>query len=243
MINIKNKDKDSVFAKPLSSVKAFKFDHEVTQVFDDMISRSVPGYDLLVKSIALYADIFVTENSNVFDLGCSTGVISSVIAQQVSTRHVTIHAIDNSVSMIEKCQQQHTAFSINWTCDDLEKVNVNNASMVVLNLTLQFVKPKQRDELLKKIYDGLNPGGVLVLSEKVEFEDKDMQKTTTELYQGFKKLQGYSDLEISQKRSALENVLIPDTPAEHIRRLRQSGFRQIFDCFHCFNFVSYLAIK
>ncbi len=236
-------NKDSVFAKPLSSVKAFKFDDEVTRVFDDMISRSVPGYDLLVKLIALYADIFVTDNSSVFDLGCSTGVMSRVIAQQVRSRNVIIHAIDNSASMIEKCQQQEKDNSINWVCEDLEKVDIANASMVVLNLTLQFVKPEQRESLLNKIYEGLIPGGVLVLSEKVNYEQDTEQKTMTELYQGFKKLQGYSDLEISQKRSALENVLIPDTPSEHIQRLQQSGFNQIYNCFHCFNFVSYLAVK
>lgn len=246
MIRVTNKDitnKDSVFARPLSSVKAFKFDDEVAQVFDDMISRSVPGYDLLVKMIALYADIFVTEKSSVFDLGCSTGVMSRVIAQQVSSRNIVVKAIDNSASMIQECQQRHTEENIKWICDDLEKVDVTNASMVVLNLTLQFIKPDNRDNLLRTIYDGLLPGGVLVLSEKVEYEVSEQQKTMTELYQGFKKIQGYSDLEISQKRSALENVLIPNTPAEHLKRLQQSGFNQVYDCFHCFNFVSYLAIK
>ena len=241
MIKITNKD--SVFAKPLSSVKAFEFDDEVTQAFDDMISRSVPGYDLLVKLMALYADIFVTDDSEVFDLGCSTGVMSRVIAQQLKSKKVIIQAIDNSPSMIKKCRQQHADYAINWLCDDLQAVKITNASMVVLNLTLQFVKPQQRDDLLQRIYQGLNPGGVLILSEKVEFEDTNRQKTMTDLYQGFKKIQGYSDLEISQKRAALENVLIPDAPAEHIRRLRDSGFDQVFDCFHCFNFVSYLAVK
>jgi len=235
--------KDSVFAKPLSSVKAFEFDDEVTQAFDDMISRSVPGYDLLVKMMALYADIFVQDDTAVYDLGCSTGVMSRVIAQQLNDKNILIHSIDNSQSMIKKCQQQHVEYDIQWQCADIETVEIKNASMVVLNLTLQFIKPEQRDALLQKIYKGLNKGGVLVLSEKVNYEDSKQQQTMTELYQGFKKLQGYSDLEISQKRAALENVLIPDTPGEHIHRLRNSGFEQVFDCFHCFNFVSYLAIK
>ncbi|MCK4707715.1 MAG: carboxy-S-adenosyl-L-methionine synthase CmoA, partial [Gammaproteobacteria bacterium] len=212
---------DSVFAKPLSSVKAFEFDEEVTRVFDDMIGRSVPGYDLLVRMIALYADLFVTAGSNVYDLGCSTGVMSRVIAHQVKFSNVGIHAIDNSAPMITKCRESHSETNIEWECNDIEKVDINNASMVVLNLTLQFIKPEQRDELIKKIYRGLNPGGVLVLSEKVEYEDINQQKTMAELYQGFKKIQGYSDLEISQKRTALENVLIPDSPEVHIKRLRE----------------------
>jgi len=234
---------DKVFAKPLSSVKAFEFDEEVTRVFDDMISRSVPGYDLLVRMMALYADLFVTKGSAVYDLGCSTGMMSRVIAQQVISSNVKIHAIDNSASMIKKCRAIHSDFSVEWDCNDIENVEIINASMVVLNLTLQFIKPEHRDALLLKIYNGLNSGGVLILSEKVEYEDIKQQKMMTELYQGFKKNQGYSNLEISQKRAALENVLISDSPGEHKRRLQESGFSQVYDSFHCFNFVSYLAIK
>jgi len=235
--------KDQIFARPLSSVKAFEFDEEVTLAFDDMISRSVPGYDLLVRLLALYSDIFVTQNSRVYDLGCSTGMMSRVIAQQVQHRNVEIIAIDNSPSMIQSCRQQHARFAIDWQCLDMQSVPIVNASMVVLNLTLQFINQQQRGALLEKIYQGLNPGAVLVLTEKVVFEDHDLQKTMTELYQGFKKIQGYSDLEISQKRAALENVLVPDTPATHQKRLMDAGFRRVFDCFHCFNFVSYLALK
>jgi len=235
--------KDKVFAKPLTSVKAFQFDEQVTRVFDDMISRSVPGYELLVKLIALYADIFVTETSQVYDLGCSTGVVSRVIAQQVESRHCQVYAVDNAPSMIKLCQQRHAGVNINWLCQDIESIQIHNASMVVLNLTLQFVSPDQRAPLIAKIYQGLNPGGILVLSEKIRFSDPSSQQTMTELYQGFKKLQGYSDLEISQKRAALENVLISDTRAQHYQRLQQAGFENIHDCFQCLNFSSFLAIK
>lgn len=235
--------RDRVFAKPLASVKAFEFDEAVTRVFDDMISRSVPGYDLLVRLIALYADIFVAENSRVYDLGCSTGVVSRVIAQQLQSRHCQLVAVDNSPSMIEKCKQSHGEFEIDWYCQDIENIVIEDASMVVLNLTLQFIKPQQRAVLLQRIFDGLRPGGILVISEKVAFEDTATQQTMTELYQAFKKSQGYSELEISQKRSALENVLIPDTPQAHRQRLEDCGFDAIYECFRCLNFFSYLAIK
>ena len=235
--------KDKVFAKPLTSVKAFEFDDQVTRVFDDMINRSVPGYDLMLKLIALYADIFVTPASWVYDLGCSTGLASRVIARQIDGRGCTIHALDNSPSMIEQCQARHADLDINWLCQDIETIEIQQASMVVLNLTLQFIEPHRRAALLQAIYDGLMPGGVLVLSEKIEYEDPQLQQNMTELYQAFKKLQGYSDLEISQKRSALENVLIPDSPGQHLERLRQCGFSPVYPVFQCLNFVSYLAIK
>ena len=235
--------KDRVFNKPLTSVKAFEFDEEVTRVFDDMISRSVPGYDLLVKLIALYADLFITPESQIYDLGCSTGIVSRVIAQQVSDRNCVIHAVDNSPAMIHQCQQVHQGLEINWQCRDIQDLEVNSASMVILNLTLQFIKPDQRIDLLSEIYRGLNPGGVLVLTEKIEFQDRAAQNTMTELYHAFKKVQGYSDLEISQKRAALENVLIPETTEQHRKRLSEVGFSQVYECFHCLNFVSFLAIK
>jgi len=235
--------KDQVFAKPLSSVKTFEFDDQVARVFDDMISRSVPGYDLLLRLIALYADIFVTPSSQIYDLGCSTGLVSRVIHQQVSTRNCTIHAIDNSASMIDRCQQTQQDIKVNWKCADIEQQEIANASMVVLNLTLQFIKPGRRSNLLKAIHEGLNPGGVLVLSEKIEFEDSRVQSTMTELYQAFKKNRGYSDLEISQKRTALENVLIPDTVTMHRQRLQDCGFEQVYECFRCLNFISFLAVK
>ncbi|MDJ0832387.1 MAG: carboxy-S-adenosyl-L-methionine synthase CmoA [Gammaproteobacteria bacterium] len=235
--------RDRVFSKPLTDVKAFEFDEQVTRVFDDMISRSVPGYDLLLRLIALYADIFVSNQSQIYDLGCSTGLVSRVIAQQVAERQCVIHAIDNSTAMIDSCRERHAELDIEWQCSDIEAVEINQASMVVLNLTLQFIKPEQRQDLIDRIFDGLLPGGILVLSEKIRFDQPQQQQTMTELYQAFKKLQGYSDLEISQKRSALEQVLIPDSAEQHWQRLQQSGFAQIHECFRGLNFISYLAIK
>lgn len=236
-------DKDQLFAHPLASVSAFKFDDEVTRVFDDMISRSVPGYDVLARMMALYADIFVTASSHVYDLGCSTGVMARVIAKQINVDSVVIHAIDNSPSMIEKCRSTHQQHNIQWHCADLMDSEIRDASMVVLNLTLQFIAPSARDSLIRQIYAGLNAGGVLVVTEKIRFEDARQQQTMTELYQGFKKIQGYSDLEISQKRAALEHVLIPDSAQQHRDRLKMAGFDEVYDCFHCFNFASYLARK
>jgi tRNA (cmo5U34)-methyltransferase len=235
---------DRVFAKPLMSVKAFEFDDEVARVFDDMISRSVPGYDLILKLIALYADIFVSPGSAVYDLGCSTGLAARVVALQTRGRGIQLHAVDNSPSMIEQCRSKHPDLdNVRWHCRNVEDMQISGASMVVLNLTLQFISPPQRSALLQCIYDGLLPGGVLVLSEKLAFDDAREQQTMTELYQAFKKHRGYSDLEIAQKRTALENVLIPDTPATHLARLKGCGFEPVYQTFQCLNFSSFIALK
>ena len=236
--------RDRVFARRLSEVRAFEFDETVASVFEDMISRSVPGYSLLLRMIGLYAGIFVDEGSRVYDLGCSLGAASLVIAGQTEEIDCQLIAIDNSAAMIERCRQLgNTARPIEWRCEDIRETGIGNASLVVLNLTLQFLQPAEREQMLRKILGGLNPGGALVLTEKVVFDDPRENARMVELYKAFKKTMGYSDLEISQKRNALENVLIPDSPEVHEQRLREIGFDEVYPCFRGFNFVSWLAIK
>lgn len=243
-MNRKKNDKDRIFSEHLEKVKPFEFNETVANVFHDMISRSVPGYELLLRMIGLYAGIFVQAGSRVFDLGCSLGEASLVIADQARVRDCEIVAVDNSAAMITKCKQHELLpENIEWRCQDIRQTEISNASMVVLNLTLQFLPPEERQKLLHGIFRGLNSGGILVLSEKVVFEDAVENERMIELYQGFKKTMGYSDLEISQKRNALENVLLPDTERQHLQRLEAIGFDEIYTCFRSFNFVSYLAIK
>jgi tRNA (cmo5U34)-methyltransferase len=236
-------DKDQVFAKPLSDVGAFEFDENVTRVFQDMISRSVPGYELLLRVIGLYASIFVQNLTNVYDLGCSLGEVSRIVAAQIGELDCSIIAVDNSTSMIDKCRQQDESGDIQWLCEDIQNIEIENASLVALNLTLQFIDQDKRQDMLNAIYKGLNQSGVLVLSEKVLLDRDRENERMVELHQAFKKTQGYSDLEISQKRTALENVMVLDRESTHFTRLEKAGFREIYQCFRCFNFVSYLAIK
>jgi len=236
--------KDQVFAKPLSQVKAFEFNEDVARVFRDMISRSVPGYELLLHLIGLYADVFAQQASNIYDLGCSLGEVTQLVAQATSGLDCSIIAVDNSAAMIKKCRRRYAdTVSIDWQCKDIQEVEIHNASLVILNLTLQFIEQDKRQAMINKIYQGLNPGGVLVLSEKVTFNENLENERMVQLYQAFKKTQGYSDLEISQKRTALENVLVSDRETVHRQRLDEAGFSEIYQYFRAFNFVSYLAIK
>ncbi len=236
--------RDRLFARALREVKPFEFDDGVADVFADMISRSVPGYALLLRMIGLYADIFVTPGSRVYDLGCSLGDASRLIAEQTRDRDVRIVAVDNSPAMIEKCRGRDADGAvIEWRCEDVRRTRLQPASMIVINLTLQFLPPRQRMGLLEAVFAALEPGGVLVLSEKVVFEDPRENRRMLQLYEGYKKTMGYSDLEISQKRNALENVLIPDSERLHLERLREIGFEEVYQCFRGFNFVSYLALK
>jgi tRNA (cmo5U34)-methyltransferase len=223
----------------------FRFDKEVVEVFDDMVRRSVPGYDSMIQMIGLIARMYGQDNTNYYDLGSSTGAISLAIALNNKHQKNTFFAIDNSEEMVSKCKQnlESKIDNLQATCADINQIHIENASIVVLNLTLQFIDVKNRSNLIKKIYEGLNPGGVLIISEKIHFEDKETQDQITNLHIDFKKENGYSELEIANKRQAIENVLITDTKAIHIERLKDSGFKDTSCFFQCLNFVSFLSVK
>jgi len=239
--------RDQIYASPLDAIGAFAFDEQVARVFPDMIQRSVPGYTTIVAMTGVLAERYAQAGSRCYDLGCSLGASTLSMRQYLDDRHCEIVAIDNSPAMIERCRaqiaaDQHTA-PVTLRLDDIASTPIDNASVVVFNFTLQFIPPEQRDTLLARVGDAMRPGGVLVLSEKIRFEDEHLQALNTDLHHAFKRANGYSDLEISQKRTALENVLMPETIATHQRRLRSAGFTSVDVWFQCFNFASLVAIK
>ncbi len=238
---------DRLYATPREAITQFVFDESVASVFEDMIGRSVPGYSTLLSMFPVFSRYFVKAHSRCYDLGCSLGASTLAMQQGINQADVEIVAIDNSAAMVEKCQQLMQQHAID--CDiqvqqaDICDVEINNASMVVMNFTLQFIDESVRSQLIEKIYQGLNDSGVFVLSEKIKHEDSTQDERIVSLHHAFKKANGYSELEISQKRSALENVLRPETVAQHLQRLKSAGFSECFVWFQSFNFVSILAIK
>ena len=241
------KKRDTVYADPRARVSQFVFDEGVVEVFPDMIKRSVPGYATAISMTGVLTAKYAQPDSRCYDLGCSLG--ASTISMAQGMQHVAgeIIAVDNAPAMIEKCQshiaQAGLPTPVHLLCQDLRETNIEHASVVVLNYTLQFVAPEERLAVLQTIYDGLLPGGVLILSEKVVSQDPDEQQLINELHLDFKRANGYSELEISQKRTVLENVLIPDSIETHKSRLSQAGFASANVWFHCLNFASLIAIK
>ena len=244
---------DKLFAELSSDIEVFAFDERVSRVFADMIRRSVPGYASVVAMTAVLAAEYVQADSRVYDLGCSLGTGLIAIHDRL-TQSCELVGVDNSVAMIEACEQNlatlfdksgpdKAGITRRLICEDISEVEIKDASMVIMNYTLQFIAPEKRLALLQKIYAGMRPGGVLVLSEKLTFADPDTDALLTKLYYDFKKHNGYSELEISQKRQALENVLIPETHQAHVERLSQAGFEQITNWFQCLNFHSFVAFK
>ena len=239
--------KDTIFSAPIEKLGDFTFDESVAEVFPDMIQRSVPGYSNIITAIGMLAERFVTANSNVYDLGCSRGAATLSARRHIKQDHVKIIGVDNSQPMVERCRQHvqayHSEIPVEILCDDIRHITIENASMVILNFTLQFLPPADRTSLLEKIYRGLNPNGILVLSEKFRFEDKNIDNLLIDLHHQFKRANGYSELEVSQKRAALENVMLIDSIDTHKARLKNVGFSHSELWFQCFNFGSMIAIK
>lgn len=240
-------NKDTLFAAPIEKLGDFTFDESVAEVFPDMIQRSVPGYSNIIAAIGMLAERFVTANSNVYDLGCSRGAATLSARRHIRQAGVNIIGVDNSRPMVERCRQHIHAYQsdipVEILCEDIRDVEIKNASMVILNFTLQFLPPTDRTSLLQKIYRGLNPNGVLILSEKFRFEEENMNELLIDLHHQFKRANGYSELEVSQKRTALENVMRTDSIDTHKVRLKSVGFSQVELWFQCFNFGSMIAIK
>lgn len=240
--------KDTLFSAPIEKLGDFTFDESVAEVFPDMIQRSVPGYSNIITAIGMLASRFVTDNSNIYDLGCSRGAgILSIRRNIEKAQGVKIIGVDNSEAMVERCRRHldayHSEVPVDIYLDDIRHIEIQNASMVVLNFTLQFLPPDERLALLTKIYQGLQPNGVLVLSEKFTFADANINELLIDLHHTFKRANGYSELEVSQKRTALENVMRTDSIDTHKARLKQAGFSKVELWFQCFNFGSMVAIK
>lgn len=240
-------NKDRLFAEK-QMPGDFVFDEHVASVFEDMINRSVPGYSTIIAMIGVLAERYCQEQSNIYDLGCSLGGATLAAASRVTCNEFSVIAIDNSIAMIDRLQSRlmglpALAQKIECRCEDLQEATISDASVVVLNFTLQFIPFADRANLLRKIYNGMRPGAVLIVSEKIIFPDEKLNQLFIEMYHSFKEDMGYSKLEISQKRAALEKVLLPETLVKHRDRLQDIGFHSIDVWFQCFNFASMVAFK
>ena len=239
--------RDAIFAEPTDQIVDFVFDEAVADVFPDMIRRSVPGYESLIAMLGVMARKYAVSDTNIYDLGCSLGAATVAMDRQIMAQNISYIAVDNSAAMSERCEKNFAQFipdaDTTVLCEDIQNIDINNASVVVINFTLQFLPPADRKMLVNKVFMGLNEGGVLILSEKLAFENDQQQALFTGWHHEFKRCNHYSEMEISQKRSALENVLIPDTLEDHQQRLTSCGFPESYLWFQNLNFASLIAIK
>lgn len=238
-------DKDNIYGKKMEFVKDFVFDEKVASVFEDMIQRSVPGYSSILQMIPAFTGIYYQPGTTCYDLGCSLGAGASMMSRAIGNAKIT--AVDYSSAMIGACRQRTLANllpgNINFICADIRDIKIKNASVVVLNFTLQFIDIKDRDMIIRNIYEGMAPGGILMFSEKIIFSSPKENNFQISVHRQVKKMNGYSELEIEQKQLAVERVLIPETLEQHYNRLQKNGFRQFYKWFQFANFISVIALK
>jgi len=237
---------DAIYSQT-QQVTPFEFNEKVVRVFDDMISRSVPLYrESLLRQAQLAAHYYQTD-SCIYDLGCSNGNFGLQFIQEMGERPFNMCGIDNSPPMLEQYHQRLEPLpqrkNITLDLASIEDYPLEKSSVVVINLTLQFLALNSRDRLIQHIYQALRPGGILLLSEKVIHCEEQLSALQQDWYYRLKKENGYSQLEISQKRDALENVLIPETIEQHQQRLNEAGFNKLDIWLKWFNFTSFLCIK
>ena len=229
----------------------FRFNEKVAAVFPDMLRRSIPGYEASIEAIGSLAARYVRAGTNCYDLGCSLGAATLAMRHGIDQPACRVVAVDVAPAMVARCREilaeddrlNGPETQVDVIEDDIRNVDIVNASMVVLNYTLQFLAPEDRDAMMSRIHAGMNEGGLLVLSEKVVDENADMEALLVDLHHEHKRRNHYSALEIARKRAALEDVLVPETVAAHRARLERAGFRHTAVWLRYFNFVSIVAIR
>ncbi len=239
--------KDQIYSQQDAAAGSFEFNAAVADVFPDMLKRSIPGYGATISAIGQLAARYVRPGTRCYDLGCSLGAATLAMRSNIVAKDCEIMAVDTSTAMTERCSALIDEDASLTPCTvlaaDARHIEISNSSMVVMNYTLQFLPVDERLAMIRKIYDGMIEGGVFVLSEKVADDDPAVESLLTDLHHAFKKANAYSDLEISRKRTALENVLIPETTDCHLRRLGDAGFSHRSVWLKHFNFASILAIR
>jgi tRNA (cmo5U34)-methyltransferase len=238
--------KDTLFqqgARP----EDFEFNDRVVEVFDDMLDRSIPFYKEVIISTSRLLSACLQAGDIVYDLGCATGSTLLELSRLLADKNLCFIGVDNSAPMLDKARLKVELFSkqesIHFQQEDITAMHYPGAGAFILNYTLQFIRPLQRETFIQALFNALRPGGVLILSEKIIFHDRHLNREYIDIYHQFKKSRGYSELEIAKKREALENILIPFSIEENTALLKKAGFASVAPFFQWFNFASFIAVK
>lgn len=225
----------------------FVFNDRVVEVFDDMLDRSIPFYRQVIEAEAQLLNGFLAQRERVYDLGCATGTTLLEFSRLLEHKSLQFVGIDNSAPMLDKARLKSELYtkqqSLSFLLEDITAFDHPGAGAIIVNYTMQFIRPLQRERFLQRLFHSLRPGGIVLISEKVISHDPRLNRQYIDTYYQFKKSRGYSELEIAKKREALENVLIPYSIEENKAMLQKCGFASTETFFQWFNFISLIAIK
>jgi tRNA (cmo5U34)-methyltransferase len=239
--------KDQIFSEGDFSSGSFKFTSDVASVFDDMASRCIPFYREVIQLTAEVAQDYVPNGGHIYDLGCSTGTTLLYLAKCLNGKNISMTGYDPAEAMLKKANEKSHVYTysheINFLNGVCESASIKQANMVIMNYTLQFIELEERAKAISRIYENLEQGGVFLISEKLREKDPKVEKLNTRAYESFKAGNGYSFLEIANKRQALENILVPQSTDENIAMLKNAGFSTVDVLFKWLNFATFIAIK
>ena len=224
----------------------WNFKGNVAKNFDQHVSKSVPFYNEAHSLICSLSDFFILDDSICYELGSSTGELSIKLAKHNSNKSARFVGIDIEEDMVSIAKQKLDSSDINnlevW-CDDILQYDYEKADLIVAFYTIQFIRPKQRQILINKIYERLNWGGAFILFEKVRANDARFQDMMTSLYNDYKVEQGYTPDEIMGKSRSLKGVLEPFSTDGNLDLMRRAGFEDIMTVMKYMSFEGFIAIK
>tara|TARA_B100000900_G_scaffold317878_1_gene276921 strand:- start:208 stop:930 length:723 start_codon:yes stop_codon:yes gene_type:complete len=240
---MKNLKKDNLYKKNHNKINKFIFNNDVANVFEDMVNRSVPGYEFLIDNIGVLSKKFYQQNTSIYDLGASLCACSLSILEKLDNTNVEIYAVDSSKAMIDTCKKNINKDEIKFINSDILDIEIKNASVVILNLTLQFIPIEKREYLLNKIFSRLNKEGIVIITEKIKLEKKHDDSFFKNFHDFFKQNNGYTKEEIDRKKIALSEIMLIETEQNHENRFKKIGCEKFYKWFQCYNFVSWILIK
>ena len=222
--------------------KKWEFNEEVANVFDNMLERSIPQYDVMRELVKRIGFKYVQLGSTIVDIGCSNGnaVDPFVKSYNMDCNYLLL---DVSEPMLEKCKEKFGFLDGIMNYDITKGIPKTDASLVLSILTLQFTPIEYRQKIVQSIYDNLREDGAFILVEKVLGNTNEIDEVFVNEYYQMKSENAYTREQIQNKRKSLEGVLVPITAKWNEELLRSAGFRKI-DCFwRCLNFAGWIAIK
>ncbi len=222
---------------------SWTFGNKVVTKFDTHIKQSVPLYNEGHQLILKISDFFISENSIVYDIGCSTGNLVKKISKRHINKKFKIYAIDIEKEMIAFAKNKNKDRNINFLNKDINKYKFNKCDLIISYYTMQFVKPRYRQLLFNKLFKSLNWGGALLIFEKVRANDARFQDIVTSMYNNFKEEQGFTAEEIYNKTKSLKSILEPFSSSANIDMMKRAGFTDIMTLQKYICFEGWVAIK
>tara|TARA_Y100000589_G_scaffold118994_1_gene113237 strand:+ start:12378 stop:13076 length:699 start_codon:yes stop_codon:yes gene_type:complete len=209
--------------------------------FEKHISKSVPCYHLTHKLGLELSDFFCKPNTNVFDIGSTSGSFINSLLERHNDKDINFNGIEISTSMYSQSVLRYP--KINFYNEDVRDCDLHNSSFISSYYTIQFINPQYRQKLINKIFESLNWGGGFLMFEKVRAPDARFQDYMIQIYNEFKLSNEFTPSHIMSKSRSLKGVLEPFSTAANIEMLQRAGFKDIMTVYKYISFEGFLAIK